>query len=237
MFILGISTITYAQNLSKGLIEQENRTIDSVKVNLWATYYYIPTVIHNKNGINLLDSNEKNTGFKLSSTDWCKASIEGTVYIIKDNKTFVLNYAGRSKTIQFDCRTCPKYKNYDGYLKTGQVLWKHSAGFGKGVQNLNLVPFKSIAVDSSKIPYGTVLYIPKAKNITYKDIDGITKKHDGYFYASDAGSKIIGNHIDIFLGPETINPFIFATSNQHKTFEAYIIENNAIKTKLESLHK
>lgn len=219
------------------IVNKEELAVDSVKLNIWATYYYVPTVLHDKKGIEMLDANEKKTGLKLSLCDLCRASIEGTVFIKKQKETFVLNYAGRSKTIQYDCRKCSKYKNYDRYIKTGKVLWGISSGFGRGVKNFKLVPFKSIAVDSSIIPYGSVLYIPEAKGISYTDVDGFQKKHDGYFFAADTGSKIIGNHIDVFIGAETINPFSFVKSNKNKTFEAYILKNELLRLKLAEIHK
>ena len=210
---------------------------NSVKLNLWATYYYVPILQHDENGIDLLDANEKNTGLKLSSCDWCTACIEGTVFIKKANEVLVLNYAGRSETIKYDCRACPKYKNYDGYVKTGKVLWGNSSGFGQGVDNYNLIPFKSIAVDKSQIPIGSALFIPDAVGIFYTDVDGIQKSHNGYFFAADVGSKIIGNHIDVFIGTETLNPFSFVQSNESKTFDAYIVSNELKKTELEALHR
>lgn len=225
-FILTLIIYSHCFSQSKTILE----------LDLWATYYYVPTIQHDENGIDLLNIDEEKTGLKINPCDWCNASIQGTL-IIKKGKTFVLNYAGRSKTLQYDCRECTRYKNYDGYLKTGKVLWTYSSGFGKGVKDYNLVPFKSIAVDSSKIPYGSVVYIPDAKGISYTDTDGTLKKHDGYFFASDTGSKITGNHIDIFIGTETDNPFTFAKSNKDNTFTAYIIENKSIKTILENLHK
>lgn len=217
--------------------EFDKNSISKKKLNLWATYYYVPMLQHNENGIDLLNADEEKTGLKLNSSDWCNSAIQGTVIIKKENKTYVLNFARRSKNLQFDCRTCSKYKNYDGYLKTGKVLWKKSEGFGTGVNNYKLVPFKSIAVDKSIIPYGSIVYIDQAKGIKYVDENGKFKKHNGYFFAADTGSKISGNHIDVFIGTETKNPFTFIKSNSKKTFEAYIINDGKFKIKLEELHK
>jgi 3D (Asp-Asp-Asp) domain-containing protein len=200
----------------------ENIPINATKITLWATYYYVPVLNHAEHGIDLLDEQGNNLGLKLDSCDWCKAAIEGTVFIKKENKNYVLNYAARSKESQHDCRLCAHYKDYDNYSNTGKILWAVSSGFGKGVKNYDLIPFKTIAVDSSIIPYGTVIYIPKAKGVEYINLQGETVKHDGFFFAGDTGSKIIGNHIDVFIGTSLENPFEFIKSSPRKTVEAYL---------------
>ncbi|GAL85661.1 hypothetical protein Mic7113_3549 [Sporocytophaga myxococcoides] len=210
---------------------------DSAKISLWATYYYVPTLDHNERGIDLLNKKEEKTGFKLDSCDWCNAVIEGTVFIQKENRTYVLNYAGRSKEIQYDCRQCIIYKNYENYLNSGKVLWELSSGFGKGCKNYNLVPFTTIAVDTVIIPIGTVIYIPKAKGAKYADSKGKLVEHNGYFFAGDVGSKIVGNHIDVFLGSSKENPFDFVKSNHAGSFEAYFVKDKKIIDKYTSLHK
>ena len=149
----------------------------------------------------------------------------------------ILNYTGRSKELQYNCTLCKKYSDYDNYIKTGKVLWAPSSGFGKGVLSYNLVPYKTIAVDSSMIPYGTVVYIPKAKGELYKNIHNNIVKHNGYFFAADTGSKIIGNHIDVFTGTEENNTFNFVKSNPNEKFEAFIIEDTELTEKLTKLHR
>jgi 3D (Asp-Asp-Asp) domain-containing protein len=209
---------------------------DMKKIDLWATYYYVPTLMHNEPGIDLLDKNEGNTGFKLDSCDWCNAVIEGTVFIQKENKTYVFNYAGRSKEIQYDCRQCIKYKNYENYLNSGKVLWELSSGFGKGCRNNNLVPFITIAVDTSLISIGSVIYVPEAKGAKYTNMEGKLVEHEGLFFAGDVGSKILGNHIDIFLGTSKKNPFEFIKSNHTGVFEAYMVTDKNLIDKYASLH-
>lgn len=210
---------------------------DSTKISLWATYYYVPTLMHNETGIDLLNKKEERTGFKLNSCDWCNAVIEGTVFIQKENRTYVLNYAGRSKEIQYDCRQCIKYKNYENYLNSGKVLWELSSGFGKGCKNYNLVPFITIAVDTSIIPIGSVIHIPMAKGVKYADSEGKLVEHDGFFFAGDVGSKIKGNHIDVFLGSSKENPFDFIKSNHTGVFEGYLITDKNLIAKYTGLHK
>ncbi|MFD1294972.1 3D domain-containing protein [Lutibacter holmesii] len=211
-------------------------TNNSNSLNLWATYYYLPILNHDAKGIDLLDSKGNKTNLKLSLCDWCNANIQGTVMVLKDNQKHLLNYSGRSNDLQNDCRECERYKNYDGYLKTGKVLWKKSVGFGFGVKNYKLVPFKTIAVDNSVIPFGSVIFIPEAKGVEYI-LDGQVFHHDGYFFAGDTGSKITGNHIDVFIGINKSNPFKFIKSNSSNTFKAEIITDQIKIEQLKELHK
>lgn len=217
------------------VLDSDLKLYDSLQ--LWATYYYIPVVVHDDSGLDLLDEEEQSIGLKLAPKDWCKAAIEGTVHIQKDTSIYQLNYESRSEQLQYDCRNCPKYKNYDGYLKTGKVLWSKAKGFGKGVQNYQLVPFRSIAVDNSLIPYGSVLFIPEAQGVQYTDADGEKQTHDGLFFAADTGSKIVGNHIDVFLGLSPVNPFTFVKSTETVVFKAYLIENDKIRHWLLKMHQ
>jgi 3D (Asp-Asp-Asp) domain-containing protein len=71
--------------------------------------------------------------------------------------------------------------------------------WGVGVQNRALIPFRSVAVDSDVIAYGSTLYAP--------DLDGVLMPgdapwgdfiHDGCLSADDTGGAIIGMHIDFF---------------------------------------
>ncbi len=196
---------------------------ERIELNLWATYYYVPSVIHNEKGIALLDKNEQESGLKLDSSDWCKIAIEGTAIIKKNTQYYTLNYAGRSNSLQFDCRKCKEYHHYKGYEKTGKELWEQTSGIGKGVKNYDLIPYKTIAVDSTLIPYGSSIYIPDAKGIKYKSREGKYVVHDGIFFAGDTGSMIKGNHIDVFIGTDSLNPFTFIKSSPKEQFKAYIL--------------
>lgn len=210
---------------------------DSTKLSLWATYYYTPSYSHDSTGIHLLNKNEDTLGLQLDSCDWCQAAIEGAVIITKDNKTYLFNYAGRSDSLQFNCQLCKKYKSYKNYLKTGKVLWSKSKGVGKGVKNYDLVPYKTIAVDPNKIPYGSVVYIPLAKGVKYINLKGDSVTHNGYFFAGDTGSGIKKNHIDVFVGPHTNHPFSFIKSKASGTFDAYIVTNSSMSKKLLKAHQ
>jgi 3D (Asp-Asp-Asp) domain-containing protein len=215
-------------------IYDEVSQINTLK--LWATYYYVPTLDHVENGVELLDEQGNGLGLKLDSCDWCTACIQGTVIVNAVNQRRLLNYAGRSNKLQYDCRTCSVYQKYDGYEKTGKVLWQESSGYGYGVKQYQLVPFKTIAVDSSVIPFGSVVYMPDAKGVAYAFEDTMLV-HDGYFFAADMGSKIKGNHIDVFIGTATSNPFEFVKSDSNQSFFAELIDDSVVVNRLDELHR
>ncbi|MBK9035712.1 MAG: hypothetical protein IPL61_31425 [Myxococcales bacterium] len=73
--------------------------------------------------------------------------------------------------------------------------------WGTGVQDRALVPYRSIAVDRTVIPYGTALWVA--------ELDGVAVPgdppwggfvHDGCVIAADTGGGIVGLHIDWFVG-------------------------------------
>jgi 3D (Asp-Asp-Asp) domain-containing protein len=59
-----------------------------------------------------------------------------------------------------------------------------------------VVAMRTVAVDKNLIPRHSVLFIKET--VGMKMPDG--SKHDGYWYASDAGSAIKGPRIDLFTG-------------------------------------
>lgn len=73
---------------------------------------------------------------------------------------------------------------------------KGKAPYGYGNKSNALVPYRTLAVDQSVVPFGTTLFIPEV--VGAKLPDGTV--HDGYFKAGDIGDKIKGNRIDIFAG-------------------------------------
>ncbi len=208
------------------------RTKPPKTLELWATWYHIPQLKSQETGIAILDKEGKPIGINLDSTDWCKAAIEGTAQVITPTDTVLLNFAGRSESLQFDCRRCKRYAHYNGYEKTGKVLWAKSTGFGLGVRNYKLVPYRTIAVDQKMIPYGTVLFIPKAKGVKLPD----GSIHDGYFFAGDTGSKIKGKHIDVFIGTSIRSPFNFIGSSPEHTFKAQVVSDQKIIEALKQMH-
>jgi 3D (Asp-Asp-Asp) domain-containing protein len=120
----------------------------------------------------------------------------------------------------------------------GKTQWMLTSGYGNGVKNYQLVPYRTIAVDPLNIAYGTVLYVPKAAGDTITLEDGSHIVHDGYFFAGDTGGAIKGAHIDTFTGTSEENPFPgMVLSNAKRTFEAYIVTDEQIILSLRTAHE
>ncbi len=99
-----------------------------------------------------------------------------------------------------DCacaETCPR----TGQKLCFDVLDQATFPWGRGALGKPITPLRSVAVDSSVIPLGTVLYVP--------EFDGVARRpagtpHDGCFVAEDRGMKVVGAHIDVFTGDPSI---------------------------------
>lgn len=79
--------------------------------------------------------------------------------------------------------------------------------WGRGSLGKAITPLRTVAVDPTVIPLGTILYIA--------EFDGVPRSpsgppHDGCFVAEDRGLKVVGEHVDVFTG----NPRITAHLNQ-----------------------
>lgn len=189
------------------------------KMDLWATFYYSKVLEDTMNPTDepLLDMAGKKLGPYLKQKDWCLAGIEGTAFI--DGVTY--NYAGTGSKSQTSC----------GYRGAEKTRWKKSPyKFGIGNRNNPLEPYVSLATDQSIIPFGSRVFIPEAVGIEFI-VDGVKKKHDGFFRVDDVGGAIKGNHVDVFIGNVKgglegaleQNPFSFIKNNSSKTFAAYIV--------------
>lgn len=100
-----------------------------------------------------------------------------------------------------------------------------------------MVPYRTVAVDTGLIPLGTALYIPAARGTEVTLPSGRKVRHDGYFFASDRGVGIRGNHIDVFGGVWPANPFpSFIGSTPQQTFDAYVVGDERVKPHLHRLH-
>ncbi len=73
--------------------------------------------------------------------------------------------------------------------------------WGTGVQDRALVPYRSIAVDRTVIPYGTPLWIAELDGVAVPgDAPWGGFTHDGCVLAADTGGGIVGPHVDWFVG-------------------------------------
>ena len=236
-YLLLVSFSLLSQSNEVKTLERESPDkTDSTRLRLWATYYYIPQMNHKESGQAILDKNGRPTGLNLSEQDWCRAAIEGTVMIEKDGQNHLMSYHSRGDSLQLDCSQYIDNERFSSFDKTGRVLWAKSTGYGKGTANYQLYPCKSIAVDPSVIPIGSVIYMPEAVGISYIAGDGNKAVHDGYFLAVDVGSEIKGQHIDVFLGTSNQSPFPFIRSNPDHLFDAVIVQDQQRQEELMELH-
>lgn len=71
---------------------------------------------------------------------------------------------------------------------------------GRGATGRPITPLRSVAVDSTVIPLGTVLFVPEFVGLPRGD----GTPHDGCFIAEDRGLKVVGRQIDVFTGDPSV---------------------------------
>ncbi len=200
------------------------------KRSLWATYYYLPEVNTVSKGYPLRDLKGNRLGPVLSKKHWCFAAMEGSVRVLTQGKGVTYNYAGTSSSHKVNCK---KYFSWN----VSKTKFRLANGrFGDGVRGYRLRPFRTVAVDKRKIPYGSVLYIPQARGQKLTLPNGDTAIHDGYFFAGDTGGAIKGTHIDVFIGVAKKNPFSWVKSKSSGTFSAYLVKDRSIIDELTKAH-
>jgi len=236
--VMNASALQASKQIAKFKITEPAKGQKSKPLYLWATYYHVHYAKAKKSrGVRLKSIRGRILGPSLSATDFCKAAMEGTVKVRRRNgKMIVYNYAGLGKRSQVNCGRV--YSKISTRIKRalGRTRFRRASGdYGDGVRNYKLQPFRTIAVDRKRIPYGTVIYIPRAKGVrfTYK---GKRYIHDGYFFAGDTGGAIKKRHIDVFLGNNTRNPFRFIKNRKHRRFKAYVVWNSKLRNKMRRLH-
>lgn len=88
---------------------------------------------------------------------------------------------------------------------------------GRGALGKPITPLRSIAVDSSVIPLGTIVFIPEFKGLELAD----GRRHDGCFIAEDRGLKVVGRQIDIFTGDPSITAAVNSKVPSNKGVRVY----------------
>lgn len=215
-----------------------SQTTRATPLKLWATHYHIHQATSVPTGEPLLDKSGKPLGPQLSHRDWCQAALQGTVNVIHSGSTITYNFGGRGDTSQTDCSPYFASLSDETIAKVNRVRFVIShAPYGYGTEKMRLVPYRTIAVDRTRIPIGSVLFIPAARGQLVTLPSGDRVHHDGFFFAGDVGSAIQGNHIDVFLGTSKQNPFPFIASNPSKTFQAFLIQDSDIAHALTLLHR
>ena len=80
------------------------------------------------------------------------------------------------------------------------------ASWGYGSDGNPLIPLRSLAIEQSVVPHGTVLYIPEWDGVKIPasphGLGGFT--HDGCFRADDIGYGVEGRHYDFYAGTSAL---------------------------------
>lgn len=222
-------------------LPQPAATALTTPTSLWSTYYYTHRALalpnSTPNTYSLLDQLGNDLGIALSQQDWCAAALQGSVQVMNGQQILgTYNFAGRGETQQVDCS--PFYPTLRTLEATNRVRFKPAKSlYGEGAGLNSLVPYRSIAVDPSQIPLGSVVFIPDARGTVVTLPSGQQAVHDGYFYAADVGAAIKGNQIDVFIGTAERNPFQFVRSTSAATFTAYVVNDPQIQANFTAQHR
>ena len=215
-----------------------SKEIEGKEVTLWATNYYTPVFISKMNGIPLKDLSDNSLvngvyPVLLTRKEWCNSAMEGSVSVrFPSGSMATYNYAGTT-SVQVDCS--PYFG--DDFPETNKVRFRASRSrWGDGVNNFSLVPYRTIAVDPELIPFGSTVFIPKAKGVQFMWL-GQTFIHDGFFFAGDKGGAIKGGHIDLFTGTNKNHPFNFVTNKKSGTFKATVLKKSSISIEMLKFHQ
>lgn len=131
--------------------------------------------------------------------------LEGTGRLLDGR---VLNYAARMK-------------HPDGSTEIRYRVCGPEAPYGYGVDDIPLVPFRSVAVDPKVVPIGSRLYIPAAIGAELPD----GTLHDGFFHAVDIGDAIQNKRIDVFTAMGDQSDVFRRVGFTHgKAVEVFLVE-------------
>lgn len=179
---------------------EPDRKLGSFKL----TYYYMAEQAGGRKSVQLYEKKGKRCEriSKVSRKDARQLALQGGGKL-EDGR--ILIYAGHCK-----CSGAPCYK-----------IAHESHEWGTGVKDRPLSPFRSVAVDPSRVAIGTVLYVP--------ELDGLTvpgrmpeggSVHDGCVVADDRGGGIKGRQLDLFMAKE-IHYRAFQRRNHIKRVTVY----------------
>lgn len=238
--LIGYAGATNAQIQQADFSLPESSAAPLAALALWATHYNVKTVEETPSGVPLRGKSGHALTGNLAPRDWCLGAIEGTFQIRSKDALRTYNYAGIDKSAQIDCATTLKIdpRTRPWIISVGRSVFAPARGpYGDGVQGFVLVPYRTIAVDPTVIPIGSVVYIPQTRGMKIRSAATTSLSHDGYFFAADSGGAIKGHHIDIFCGADESNclPDLIA-SDETRQFKAFLVTDPAVLAKLKSLH-
>lgn len=211
------------------------------ELSLYSTFYHVWPGKETAEGFPLPLSNGNPSAVRVSARDWCFGAMEGTIVVQRsDGSRGTYNYADKKGAPLVNCRpyfTKVKQSVINGMARSRFSAVGAKAPFGLGIGGYRLVPFRTIAVDYTVIPSGTLLYVPRLRGLAFRDPDGVDRQHDGYLYAADIGGLIKGNHIDFFSGIQTTNPFPgLIKSSPAGSFQAFVVSSPAAREFLATQH-
>ena len=210
-------------------------TIEGTVKPLWATRYYVHylTPVTDSHASPLLHRNGKPSGILISNYDFCFGALQGTIGIRTGRQTAVYNVDGLVPrplaTCTFGGGTKPETNE-----RLGRQAWVKLSGngiYGLGARGWRLISYRTIAVDPSAIPLGSVFFIPKLRGVRFDD-NGVKRVHDGYVIAGDVGKSVTGNHVDFFTGNFTGAAPPFVTSQSSDLFEAQAVTDPSVVQRL-----
>ncbi len=198
---------------------------------LWATHYHTPIVTPAPAEISaafpLINRAGEWISPPLRHKDWCEAALQGSVSVKQGRKSTAYVFVDAGGPEQANCDEF--LGNLSDTVKTATRRARFKAvdhPLGCGLRNIPLMPFRTIAVDTSIIPIGSVIYVPELRGRAFRH-DGKDLVHDGYLFAGDRGGAIRGRHIDVFMIDQKDIPFedIFASISS-RTFAAHIVADD-----------
>jgi 3D (Asp-Asp-Asp) domain-containing protein len=201
-------------------------------LSLWATYYDLPVIKSapdDKSARPLLGKNGKAISSPLSPRDWCNVAMQGSAWVKEaDGSSTAYVYIDSNGPDQVDC--AKSFGDLSDEIKDATRHARFAAfhhPYACDVRPIPLMAYRTIAVDSTRIPMGTVLYVPDLVGRSFW-MNGEFYIHDGYVVASDRGGAIRGNHIDLFVDEGVAMPFRdVVTSSKRDTFDAFVVPRDS----------
>lgn len=211
------------------------------KRELWATWYNLAPAKEDPNGAPLVDTNNQPISVPIPPKQWCMGAMSGAIQVTdRHGEKQTYHYIDSRGPQRINCRNHVKIRHpwvgAIGRSRFVRSIHPYGDGFNKSV----LIPYRTIAADKTKLPLGSVVFIPLARGVKIKLPDGNMAVHDGYFYVGDkGGGGVKDDHIDVFSGPIQENPFpaFIQRSGEDKHFDAYLIKEKTINERLVAMHQ
>lgn len=174
-------------------------------------------------GLPLLGADNLRISGGLTRQQWCNVALQGSASLVaRSGQATAYVYLDSRGLEQANCDAQLGELSENITRATRRIRFTPVAHpYGCGVADYPLIPLRTVAVDQDSIPYGTVLYVPAFRGLSFT-LDGEEYAHDGYVYAADKGGAIQVLHLDFFSGHQRESPFPdVITSSNAFVFEAW----------------